>query len=284
MTRVMDWLTTALFLLLISPALILPYPWVVRGFGATGRALLPLLPFAARVRDNLRLVRPEAGAAEARALTAAVGDNAMRILAEYIRMADFRARPRQRHVEGLEHLRDAAASGRGGLVVSAHYGNWEAIRLAARDAGIELAIIYRAFNNAPFDALSMTRIRLAGEPVMHKGPEGSRRLLRHLKGGGLALVLLDQRLGYGPPTPFLGRPAQTTTTIAALAQRLRVPLIPAVARRRADGLSFDVRFEPPVDAATPEAAMRAINDRISAWIEAEPGQWFWLHRRWKRAA
>ncbi|NJM55259.1 MAG: hypothetical protein HC841_04510, partial [Verrucomicrobiae bacterium] len=39
----------------------------------------------------------------------------------------------------------------------------------------------------------------------------------------------------------------------------------------------------PVTEPDPTDAMRAINDRISAWIEAEPGQWFWLHRRWKYA-
>lgn len=281
MRRAADWFLTGLFLLLVSPAFVLPYAWVVHGFGLTGRLLLPLLPAAARVRDNLRLVRPGAGPAEARALTAAVGDNGMRILAEYIRMADFRARSAARRVEGAEHLRRAVEGGRGAIIVSAHFGNWEAIRLAARDAGLEVALIYRAFNNRAFDAVALTRIRLAGEPVLHKGAEGSRRMLRHLKGGGAILVLLDQRIGGEARLPFLGVDAATTTVIAALARRLGAPMIPASARREADGLSFAVRFEAPVNGGDPVAVMRALNDRMTAWVEAAPGQWFWLHRRWR---
>jgi KDO2-lipid IV(A) lauroyltransferase len=270
----------ALMLAALAPAFMLPYATAVRMSGALGRLLLPLTPFAARVSDNLALVRP---GLRARAVTAAVGDNFGRQVIEFARMSDFAARPALRRATGIEHLRAAVEAGRGALIVSAHFGNWDAIRLAARDAGVEVGIIYRRFNNPVFDWLARTRIRRAGGPVLWKGMPGQRAMLRTLRQGGAVLVLLDQRLGGGPTLPFLGRPAQTAAAVAAMALKSGVPLIPAVAVRAADGISFDVAFEPPVQASDADAAMRHIHDRYAAWIDAAPGQWFWLHRRWKGA-
>ncbi|MFN3615810.1 MAG: lysophospholipid acyltransferase family protein [Rubrimonas sp.] len=273
-----DLALSVLMLAALAPALAAPYAAAVRTAGALGRFLLPRTPFAARIAENVALVRPDL---QPRAVAAAGGDNFGRQIVEFARMSDFAARPALRRATGLEHLRAAAAAGRGALIVSAHFGNWDAIRLAARDAGVEVGIIYRRFNNPVFDWLARTRIRRAGGPVLWKGLPGQKAMLRRLRQGGAILVLLDQRLGGGPTLPFLGRPAQTAGAVAAMALKSGVPLIPAVAVRAADGVSFDVTFEPPVQAPDADAAMRAIHDRYAAWIDAAPGQWFWLHRRWK---
>ena len=59
---------------------------------------------------------------------------------------------------------------------------------------------------------------------------------------------------------------------------------PARARRAEDGLTFDVRFEDEIPPSDPETMMARVNDRIGAWVEADPDQWLWLHGRWKRRA
>jgi KDO2-lipid IV(A) lauroyltransferase len=272
------WIEVGAFLVVIAPALVLPFDVARRGYAALGRLLLPRTPFVARIAGNLAAT---GFPADPRALAAAVGDNFMRMVVEFSRMADFARRRDLRRAAGLEHLRAAVARGRGVVIVSAHYGNWEAIRLSAREAGVEVGLIYRAFNNPVFDRLVQSRATFAGRPLMHKGRSGQRELLRHLKAGGVVLILLDQRLGGGPSIDLLGTPTPTNTAVAAMALRLGAVLLPAVARRAADGLSFDVAFEPPVEAATPDGAMAAVNARYGAWIAAAPGQWFWLHRRWK---
>jgi len=277
------WLTTAVFLALIAPLFALPYPLAVRASGLAGRLLLPLSPAAGRVRDNLALLGRNGGPRAARRLTAQVGDSFGRVLAEYIRMGGFAARPGLLHVHGGDALRAALKAGRGAIIVSAHFGNWEAIRLAGRGLGVEVGIIYRPFNNPAFNAVALGKIAMAGGPVLYKGAAGLKQMVRHLRGGGAILILLDQRLGDGAALPFMGRTAHTATSVAALAQRMGAPLIPAVGQRRADGLSFDVTFEPPIVADAPDAAMRAVNARFEAWIDRAPEQWFWLHRRWKWA-
>jgi KDO2-lipid IV(A) lauroyltransferase len=106
-------------------------------------------------------------------------------------------------------------------------------------------------------------------------------MLAHLRAGGAMLILVDQRLARGDALPFLGVPAMTPTAVAAMAARLGAPLIPARAVRDSTGLGFDVRFEPAIPADAPVAMMAAVNARLGAWIDETPGQWFWLHRRWR---
>ncbi len=271
-------LSAAAFAVVAAPLLALPADAAIRVMGALGRGLLPLAPAARRIRDNLSLVRPDL---DARAVAAGVGDNFGRVLAEYVRMADMAARPDRRRVTGLAHLTQAMAAGRGALIVSAHLGNWEAIRLAAADAGIPVGLMRRHFNNPDFDALALARVRMAGEPVLHKGANALRGMFGHLRSGGALLVLVDQRSTGGALVPFLGRPAETTVAVAGLAARLGTPVIPAVALREADGLSFDVRFAPPVAPGPPEAMFAEIHRSLDVWIDERPGQWFWLHNRWR---
>ncbi len=263
-------------------ASVLPTPRLIDVAGAVGSRVTAWLPkIRRRILDNLTLVRPDLDAAARERIMREVGDNFARVGFEYERMDELAADPSLMDISGAEHVEAARAAGKGIVLVSAHFGNWEFVRLAARRLGAPSAIIYRAFNNPQFDAMAQPLIAKAGEPVLHKGRKGSRELLRHVKGGGVALILIDQRQTGSPLIPFLGREAETAVAAAELARRFGAALIPARARRLPDGRRFDVRFEAPIPHGDPIEMTRAANDRISSWIEEEPGQWLWIHRRWK---
>lgn len=254
---------------------------LIRAAGRIGRLLAHFPPARKRIERNLDLIRPDMPAPARAALAAEVGASLCMNGAEYMRMRGLAADPSLATVEGAEHVETAIAAGRPIIYVTAHFGCWEFIRIASRRLGRESAIIYRAFNNPGFDALAQGLIREAGEPVMHKGRQGSRALLRHVMKGGAALILVDQRQTGSPLLPFMGHPAETATAAAELAKRFDAALIPARALRLRPGEAYAVRFEAPVDCADPEAAMAEVNARIAAWVDEAPGQWFWLHRRWK---
>lgn len=245
-----------------------------------GWLALAIPGFRRRAIENLARVWPDLPAARHRAIARSAGAQFARLMVEYARL-DKWAREVEIRAEGTDHLAKARAAGRGIVMVSAHYGNWEAARLAAKRAGCETGIIYRAFNNRYLDRFTLGLIPLAGEPVLQKGRQGMRRLVAHVSRGGAVMILVDQRNSGAPFVDFLGHPAETVTAAADLALRTGAALIPARAVRNVAGRRFDVRFEEPVKAPDAETAMAAVNARLGAWVTDHPEQWFWFHRRWR---
>ncbi|HEU0222934.1 MAG TPA: acyltransferase [Paracoccaceae bacterium] len=272
--------------LCLTRAVVAPLPprLRIRFGGWLGRMIVPGLPATRRrVGRNLLRALPGADAAERARIARAVGDNFGRVLAEYEcldRIAGDGGRAALSG-PGLAALAAARAEGRGAVLVSAHFGNWEAIRFALKQQGTPCAMIYRAFNNPWFDRDVRAKMLHAGEPVLTKGRQGMRAFVTHVAKGGVALILVDQKQTGAPLVSFLGLPAETAPAAAELASRCGVPLIPAFATRRADGLSFDVELEAPVPEGEPIARMAEVNERIGARIRARPEQWFWLHNRWR---
>ncbi len=256
--------------------------WTLAGAVAVFGGVLALgIPgFRRRAERNLELVWPQHGPEERRRITRAAGRNFAHLMVEYARL-DKVAREIVLDVTGEEHLHAARSAGKGAILVSAHFGNWEAARFAAKRAGCETGIIYRAFNNRYLDRFTLNLIPVAGRPVLHKGRQGMRQLVEHVSSGGFAMILVDQRNSGAPFLDFLGQPAETVTAAATLARRTGAALIPAHAVRDISNRRFKVTFEEPVVASDPTEVMRKVNARIGAWIEAAPEQWFWFHRRWR---
>ncbi len=239
--------------------------------------------FRRRAMQNLALVWPDRPAAEHRRIARAAGGHFIRLAVEQMRL-DWFAGNVEIEAAGLEHLQAARERGKGAVLVTAHFGNWEAARLAAKQVGCETGIIGRAFNNRFLTRFSMKLIPSCGEPVLQKGARGMRQLVRHVARGGFVMILVDQRNSGAPFLDFLGHPAETVTAAADIAHRTGAALIPARTVRNVRERRFDVTFEPPVTGDDPVAMMQVVNDRISAWIEEDPEQWFWFHRRWRRTA
>ncbi|MDD2868230.1 lysophospholipid acyltransferase family protein [Neomegalonema sp.] len=271
----------------------LPLDAASGGAGRIAALLGPILPFDKRARRNLDHVWPQAGPGSRREWRRGVYDNFARSIVEYPHLARIAADPDRLTIEGAEHLLAAKAAGRGAILATAHFGQWEAVRLAARRLGWETGLIYRRFNNPLVDAQALRLARTGGEPVVTRGASGLLRFVRHLKRGGAMAILADHRMD-GIRAPFLGREASSSTAAAEIALSTGAALIPARGERLG-GARFRAVFEPPIlpppilpqeGGATPqeaaEAMTLALNARYEAWIQSAPGQWFWLHRRWGR--
>jgi Kdo2-lipid IVA lauroyltransferase/acyltransferase len=249
-----------------------------------GRWLVAGLPMMRRrIERNLTRIHPQMDAAGRAALARDIGGHFGRVIGEYAILPRLVRDPALTALSGpgLEALQKARAEGRGAVLVSAHFGNWEMIRAALGHAGIPCGMIYRAFNNRLFDARCREVMRSAGEPVLAKGHRGTRALVTHIARGGVALILVDQKQTGAPRLPFMGHPAETALAAAELASRYRVPLIPAFATRQPDGRRFAVDLEEPVPEAPAAIRMTEVNARIASRIAAHPEQWFWLHNRWR---
>ena len=279
-----DFVANAFVNLLIGVALALPYARRVPFVGwMTCHLIAPLAGYRARARANLAMIWPELGAPERDRLADQTCDNAGRTLIENYSTGAFMARMAAMPVSGpgLAALEAARAGGRPAILVSGHFGNYEAARAALVARGYHIGGLYRPMRNAFFNEHYVRTMEAFGGPVFAQGPRGTAGFVRHLKAGGQLVLLFDQNVVDGAVLDFLGHPAATATSAAELALRYKALLIPFYATRQSDGLSFSIELEAPVPHGEPIPMTQALNDSLAARARANPGQWFWIHRRWK---
>lgn len=272
---------------LIGLALCLPYRWRLAFIGWLMRRVIgPFAGYGQRARDNLRLVWPDMSEKDRRRIAAEALDNAGRTLIENYSNRAFLARAAMIEPEGPGYvaLQAARDAGRPVILISGHFGNYHATRAALATRGFAIGGLYRNLSNRYFNAHYVKTMLAFGGPVFPQGRSGTAGFVRHLKEGGQLGILFDQDVPGAPVLPFLGRPARTALSAAELALRFDALLIPFFATRQPDGLSFRVELEAPVPPGTPEAMMLSVTRSLEARINAHPGQWFWLHRRWKGTA
>lgn len=272
---------------LIGLALALPYGWRVGFVGWLMRRVIgPLAGYGTRARENLALVWPDRSETERAAIAAASLDNAGRTLIENYSTRDFLVRARAIEPEGPGYaaLIEARNAGRPVILVSGHFGNYEAARAALVARGFDIGGLYRNLSNRYFNAHYVQTMQAFGGPVFPQGRAGTAGFVRHLKSGGQLVLLFDQDVPGAPPLPFLGQPARTALSAAELALRLKADLIPFYATRQPDGLTFKVELDAPIPHSDARTMMLAVTRSLEARVRAHPGQWFWIHRRWKGGA
>ncbi|MFV0411053.1 MAG: lysophospholipid acyltransferase family protein [Paracoccus sp. (in: a-proteobacteria)] len=281
-----DRLANTAFVSVMWLARLLPYqkriPFVGWFFS---RLLGPIAGWSRRARENLALAMPALPAAEHARIAREVLDNAGRSMAEIYAGEEFTARIRASDPltgPGLTALEEAAASDRPVILACAHFGNYDAMRAALSAKGWPVGALYRPMNNPAFNAHYIPAMRAIAEPIFPRGHAGFAAMLKFLRGGGMLALGFDQFVHDGHTLQFFALPSRTVLTPAELTLRYDALLVPIAGRRLPDGLSFTVEVGAPIAHTTPEEMMQALNDDLERQIRAHPGQWFWVHRRWKK--
>jgi len=191
-------------------------------------------------------------------------------------------------VVGLEALQGAVAAGKGAIVVTGHFGNWEAGGTGLAVRGIPLDVVAKGQKNPLFDAeLNRNRARM-GMTVIERR-EAPRRVLRSLRAGRVVAIVGDQNVRRGGVfVDFFGRPASTARGTAVFALRTGCPIFMGFARREP---GFPLRYRVSLDPVefTPTGDMEEDAIRLTAahtryledQVRRAPEQYFWQHRRWK---
>jgi KDO2-lipid IV(A) lauroyltransferase len=261
-----------------------------------GKLAYYLLPLRRRVvLDNLRRVYgatvPED---EIRRIAQAHYAHLWRLLPEFLVFpwltpAQRMARAR---VENLEAIVAAHARGKGVIIVTGHFGNWE-VSTAAGIASFPQAkgkfyFVRRPFKPAWLDALIIRRFRQAGFGVLPKSGSLD-AILERLAAGDIVVFPFDQHAGPrdGVRVEFFGHSAGTFRSVALIAQASGAPVLPASSWRETDGRHV-LRFEDPLALVEREdfgeeirANTRLCNAALERMILRHPEQWWWVHRRWK---
>ena len=264
----------------------LPY----RALSALGRALGTLtahLPGERRrvAERNLELCFPELdAAARAQLLRATLRDLGMMFVEfAFAWFASERALARVPcAIDGLEHLEACRRSGRGALLVGAHFSHLE---LCARlvSQRIRIAGMYRVMDDVVFErAVLRARLRYADAMFVK---EDLRPTVKYLRRGGTLWYAPDQDMRGKDSAfvPFFGIPAATITATHHLARLSGAVVIPFFHKRNTDG-GYTLRLEAPL-AGVPGNDVIADTAHVNACIERmvreAPTQYLWIHKRFK---
>lgn len=280
----MDYFTNAIIVGVIRVALALPYAQRVRFVGWLVEYIIgPVAGYRKRALTNLEMIFPDMTQSRRAEIAQRCLNNVGRTFIENYSAKDFPSRMADIAPQGpgAQALADATAKGQPVILVTGHYGNYEATRAALVAQGHDIGGLYRDMKNPYFNAHYVKTMEAFGGPVFPQGRKGTTGFVRHLKGGGQLVLLFDQHVYFAPVLDFLGLPARTALSAAELALRYDALLIPFYGIRQPDGLSFEAILEAPVPHSDAETMTQALNDSLGKRIREKPEQWFWVHRRWR---
>ncbi len=263
----------------------LPLEVAARFSGRLWGVIVPHLSRHRRADRHLAAMMPELSVAERRRILHAMWRNLGQTFLETLQIDRILAEPDRIELDAScrEIMRRTVAEG--GIVASAHMGNWELA--AAPFAAAGGRGVYRPLSNPLVDAY-LFKIR---EPfykggLLAKGDGAARGLASHARRGAPIGQMADLHNASGVRVPFFGRLAPSTPTPALLARRYDRPLF-AVVLVRVATCRFQmqaVEIEVPHSddrAADIREATAKIQSVFEGWIRRWPEQWTWAHSRYE---
>ncbi|MBM5783016.1 MAG: hypothetical protein FJ368_06335 [Pelagibacterales bacterium] len=239
---------------------------------------------------NLTNALPKLSESEKIQIIDGMWDNLGRVVGEYPHVANYSPQDLMKKVqinsESFSNIEEMKKSKKGGIIFSGHIGNWEIGPKVFTNFGIKVATVYRPLNNPRVEKMTAS---IRGTEMISKSSQGNRRIIEVIKQGGFVIILADQKISEGEPVQFFHDKAVTATSIARIALKYGVDVIPA----RSIRIGKDFRFEVEVDKSLVFEKMNNINDdvinlttkinqKLESWISQYPAQWFWVHNRWKK--
>jgi len=192
------------------------------------------------------------------------------------------------NLEGREYVDEVLALGKGALMVSGHFGNFEMLLTRVVAEGHGVSGVVKAQANPLIDAYQ-NRIRTKSGMKVIKTGGAFPSILKNLRDGNFVGLLADQDAGkQGHFTEFMGRQASVFKGAAILAHKAQCPIITGHIFRQPDG-SHVVRVDPLVipdpnwdqDEAIEHLTKQFVSHLENA-IRLAPDQYYWIHRRWKK--
>jgi KDO2-lipid IV(A) lauroyltransferase len=263
-----------------------------------GRVLYKLLPIRrAVIVENLRRVfGPHVPADEIARLAQSHYAHLWQLGREFLRFRWLSTEAKRKlvRVDNVATFVDAFHRGKGVLILTGHFGNWEVATIAGLQHYPEVRgrfhFVRRPIKPRWLDALVTRRFNAWGFGVVAK--RGSLdRIVSLLERGDIVVFPFDQFAAGadGIDVEFFGEAVGTFKSLAVIALATGAPVLPAACWRETDGRHV-LRFEapvPPVDVANTNEAIvrttRAYNAALERLVVRHPEQWWWVHRRWRRA-
>jgi KDO2-lipid IV(A) lauroyltransferase len=266
---------------------LLPIRWTQAIGTGLGMLAYRLVPSRRRVaRINIRQAYPEYSEEQVRALNLA-SFKSLGISIFETALAWWSNRDYMRsicEVEGKQHLDDALARGKGVVLLTGHFTTLE---IGAMLIGLHTRLngVYKKAHNPMFNAFMAHYRSTYGEELIEN--KNVRALIRGLRKGRATWFAPDQDFGDQDIvfTPFLGGIASTLTATARMAEMTGASVVPFYPVRLDRGKGYRLVIMPaledfPTDDIEKDSAR--INRAIEEMVYANPDQYGWVHKRFKK--
>jgi KDO2-lipid IV(A) lauroyltransferase len=242
---------------------------------------------------NLRLAFPEKTEEERAALVRECFDSLGRLLGFFSQMSSRSEQELKQLVEvqGWENLEAVKEThGQKILLYTGHIGAWELTSFGFSLFGHPFVFLVRRIDNPQIEQL-VDRVRTRfGNQTMDK-LSAARSMLKILRSGETSIGLLPDLNTLDDEAifiDFMGVPAATTFMMAKLALRTNTPIIPVFSPWSEEKGKYLIIVEKPVafertddEEENVRRLTIGITERIENQIRRYPGQWLWVHKRWK---
>lgn len=201
---------------------------------------------------------------------------------------DFNSSNPKVSYSNIELIGKAKKQGRGVILLSGHFGNWELLAYSAGELIKETIHLVIKFQMNPYTDKYLRNLRQrSGNQLIDMNRAGM-TLVKGIKHNDIVALLTDQRAGKneGLVLDFLGRPARTYKAPALLALKFNTPMIVGFAIRDKSGnYNVDLVEVDHSDLDDNNEGVEELTKRylilLENAIEKNPGHWAWQHNRWK---
>jgi len=190
-------------------------------------------------------------------------------------------------VEGIEKIDNVLKEGRGVVAITAHLGNWELLPMYFAYKGYSSNVVARPIYYEKYDEWVSFLRKSMGVNVIYR-TESPKKLLKLLKNNELVGILPDQDVDSieGIFVDFFGQKAYTPIAPVKLAIAADCPIVPMFITR--GDKKHIISVEDPIWIEKGQDRDKTVllytqkwSDIVESYVERYPGQWVWMHKRWK---
>jgi len=191
-------------------------------------------------------------------------------------------------IKNIHYLDEALNKGRGVILLSAHFGNWEMGAALLGLKGYPIYAMYQEQSSKSIDRwLNEVRLSKGVRPVWRW--QTLRRIITLLKTGCIIAIMGDQHGEFENVfAEFFGHRVSVPAGPVAFALKTGAQIIPAFMIRNADDTHTEV-FEPPLELTRTGNRKRDLEENslkflriFEKYISWYPEQWFWVYNRWDK--
>lgn len=190
-----------------------------------------------------------------------------------------------KNIYGEQHLTEALANKKGVIVVVAHLGCWELLN-AWLNLHAAPMIMYKPNKHKAVDRFMLEARQRLNATLVPTDENGVRAIFKHLKQGGLTVILPDHlpKASGGIYSEFFGQKTLSTTLVSKLASKTQCNIV-GLSCIRDETSGFNVYCLPLSDQILSkdlQTSVGSLNKNLESMINVAPEQYVWSYKRFRK--